>query len=125
MSTLTMNEILRSDLKSPTTPATDDPHVRARAYLDHTRYSWVWVVKSCPYCCKQHHHYAGPRDGNPLSYTDRPVFAYCDRQIQQRVHQASGMLQYALLVDSTCLDLLESRFGEIRSSLWRHNRPSN
>src|SRR3712207_5674943 len=56
-----------------------DPRMEARgaAVLERNRFSWIWVVPTCPYCDQEHHHYGGPLDGDPYRYTGHRVPAHC------------------------------------------------
>jgi hypothetical protein len=47
------------------------------AVLDRGKYSWIWVVPSCPYCGKAHAHYGGPLDHDPYYYLAYPMTATC------------------------------------------------
>jgi hypothetical protein len=60
----------------------------ARASLERGRFSWFWVVESCPYCGDAHDHYAGPIDGDPHMYAGHAVAARCSRTDRRRIaHQ--------------------------------------
>jgi hypothetical protein len=52
---------------------------KAQAYLERGRYSWIWVVPTCPYCGKPHDHDGGPLNGNPSLYLGETFPARCDR----------------------------------------------
>ncbi len=70
----------------------------ADAILERGRYSWVWVVPECPFCGKQHAHYAGSFVTDVYRYLGQPVMAKCDKT--DRRHIASGVpdtkLEYVL-----------------------------
>jgi len=34
----------------------------AWAILARGKYSWIWIVMTCPYCDKPHDHYGGPEE---------------------------------------------------------------
>ncbi len=55
------------------------PIQQAEAHLEQGRYSWVWVVSTCPYCGQAHDHYAGPLDNDPMKYLGHPVHAHCPK----------------------------------------------
>jgi hypothetical protein len=71
---------------------------KARAVLERGRFSWLWVVAACPYCGKQHDHFAGPLDGDPYQYVGMTFAARCDRTDRRRlaVDYPSGALWYQL-----------------------------
>ena len=57
----------------------------APCILDRGRFSWVWIVPSCPYCHKSHDHYGGPLDGDPYMYVGRMFAARCDSTDRRRL----------------------------------------
>ncbi len=69
-----------------------------QAMLVRGKYSWVWVVRACPYCGKMHEHYGGPLDGDARDYLGSAVLAQCskvDRQYVIRNH-SNAELSYVL-----------------------------
>jgi hypothetical protein len=69
-------------LESPGLPDTTPPPRivrKAQAHLEWGRYSWIWVVPTCPYCGKPHDHYGGPLDSTPYLYIGQMFPARCDR----------------------------------------------
>ncbi len=69
-----------------------------QAHLERGRYSWMWVVLTCPFCGKPHDHYAGPLDGDPYLYLGQTVPARCDRTDRRRLlmHQPALARWYVL-----------------------------
>jgi hypothetical protein len=68
------------------TPATSDRKVAfAPCILGRGRYSWVWIVPTCPYCGKSHDHYAGALDSDPNLYIGRMFAARCDATDRRRL----------------------------------------
>jgi hypothetical protein len=57
----------------------------AACILDRGRFSWVWVVPTCPYCNKSHDHYGGPLDSDPYIYVGRLFAARCDSTDRRRL----------------------------------------
>ncbi len=55
------------------------------AVLEHGTYSWIWLVPTCPYCGKSHHHYGGPLNGDPYKYLEQVLFARCDKTDRRRL----------------------------------------
>ncbi len=56
----------------------------AEAILERGRYSWIWVVASCPYCGRQHAHYGGGLEHDPCWALRHPLPASCTRGDQPR-----------------------------------------
>ncbi len=75
----------------------------ACAVLERGTYSWMWVVKACPYCGKKHEHYGGPLDGDPRTYIDLIASSKCDKTDQQyhTLNQADVDRRYALYTDQS------------------------
>lgn len=82
----------------PSYPMPERCVVVARAVLEQGRYSWLWIVRDCPYCGKQHDHFAGPLDGDPQQYSGNVMAARCDRTDRRRlaIEYPSGALWYQL-----------------------------
>ncbi len=74
-----------------------------QAALERTRYSWVWVVTTCPYCGQPHEHYGGSLDTNPDKYLAYRMTAHCPPSVQQGLTAATpaSRLQYILQVPRT------------------------
>ncbi len=72
-----------------------EPH--AYATLETSRYSWMWVVPSCPYCGHTHEHYGGAFSDNPYQYTGHLVAAHCDRRADQPATAADVAPTYRLV----------------------------
>jgi len=70
----------------------------ARATLERGRFSWFWVVETCPFCGDTHDHYAGPIDGNPYAYAGHAVAARCSRTDRRRIalHTPTASLWYVI-----------------------------
>ncbi|HEX6290373.1 MAG TPA: hypothetical protein VFZ66_14380 [Herpetosiphonaceae bacterium] len=66
-------------------PALDRTVLFAPCVLDRGRFSWVWIVPTCPYCGKSHDHYGGPIDGDPYVYIGRMFAARCDATDRRRL----------------------------------------
>ncbi len=55
------------------------------AILERGRYSWVWIVLECPFCGKQHEHYAGSSAHDVYRYLGQLVIAKCDKTDRRRI----------------------------------------
>jgi hypothetical protein len=73
----------------------------AQVLLEQGRYSWIWVVPTCPYCGKAHHHYGGPLDRAPSTYRGQVFPAHCDRtdRCQLGIPDPTAALWYVLTAD--------------------------
>lgn len=71
----------------------------ARVTLARGRYSWLWIVPHCPYCGKQHDHYAGPLNHDPRAYLGSCYVARCDSTDRRRltIEEGTASLWYVLL----------------------------
>ncbi len=78
----------------------------AEVVLERGRYSWVWVVPTCPYCGKRHEHYGGARNGDPYRYLGHPLASQCDKTARRQLSPADPTvaLQYVLEPTVTLAD---------------------
>ncbi len=74
----------------------------AAAVLRQGKYSWAWVVRTCPYCGKLHEHFGGSLDSDPQRYLGRPVTARCDPAARQQrtTPPPAGARMYILEAES-------------------------
>src|SRR3712207_7951053 len=70
----------------------------AYASLEKGKHSWIWVVRSCPYCGKCHAHYGGPLDGDPHRYLNWPTYAYCNKADRQRWKQRNPTMTFSYML---------------------------
>ncbi len=75
----------------------------AQVLLERGRYSWIWVVPTCPYCGKPHDHYGGSLDHAPHWYVGQLFPAHCDRADRRRltIRDRAAALWYTLAAPRT------------------------
>lgn len=73
----------------------------ADAVLERGRYSWVWVVPTCPYCGRRHEHYGGPLNVDPYMYLGQTLTARCDKTDRRQLSPGNPAiaLQYVLEIE--------------------------
>ncbi len=75
----------------------------ASAVLERGSYSWIWVVRACPYCGKSHEHYGGALDGDPHKLLRYSLSAHCDKPHwpHHTPGGSNGELRYVLEVNAS------------------------
>lgn len=73
----------------------------ADAVLEHGRYSWVWVVPTCPYCGKRHEHYGGALDSDPYRYLGQPIASQCSKTDRRQLSPGDPTVRLQYLLEST------------------------